>query len=102
MTEATQQEGVKTALTRDEQTAKLMPALRQMMPSIMGMGKLYHETYPADKTPREVVAAVTVAVPLNIFMVMAGVCTNLTAAIIEKEQSEMKAKVDIGSGDAHA
>lgn len=41
---------------------------RAMLPQLVELAELYHARYPADKTPAEVIDAVTVAVPLRFFM----------------------------------
>ena len=65
-----------------------MPMLRKYMPQITEIAILYNKTYPVASTPPEVVNAVTVSVPLRHFMLLSAVCTNLTAADIERELAE--------------
>lgn len=71
--------------TRQEQVDVLIPLMRRMLPQIVEVAQLYHTNYPVNKTLPEVVDAVTVAVPLRHFMVMASICTNLCVIAQEKE-----------------
>lgn len=57
-----------------EQEAKVMDALNRYHPSIVSIAGVYNGQFPADTTAPEVIDAVTVAVPLRVFMVMAAVC----------------------------
>ena len=82
--------GSKSGLTREQQIAILLPVMRKLMPGIIKVANAYDTTYPADKTPAEVFDAVTVAVPLRHFMVMAGICTNCVILDVQREQAATK------------
>lgn len=75
----------KQELTRQEQIDTLLPLMRRMLPQIVEVAELYHTNYPVNKTLPEVVDAVTVAVPLRHFMVMASIVTNLCVIAQEKK-----------------
>ena len=53
----------------------ILDALHGMHPQIVNVAGIYANAYPYDKTSHEVLDAVTVAVPLRMFMVMAAVAT---------------------------
>lgn len=101
-----------SGLTRDEQLAKLLPMLRNMMPSLIAVGTMYEKTYPTKTSLPEVLDAVTVAVPLRQYMVLVGYAATVVGAEIDKERAAAAAKVtettgtegkvDVGSGGAHA
>lgn len=52
-------------------------ALRSMHPQLVQVATMYNQAYPADKTAPEVLDAVTVAVPLRTFMVLAAIATQV-------------------------
>lgn len=60
-----------------EQEDNLLTELKRYQPSITRIANVYSDQYPPDTTPLEVVDAVTVPVPLRIFMVMAALCEQL-------------------------
>ena len=55
----------------------ILDALHGMHPQIANVAGIYATAYPHDKTSHEVLDAVTVAVPLRMFMVMAAVATQV-------------------------
>lgn len=71
-----------------EQLDKLKTMARHMLPHIVQIGQMYNEAYPHATTAPEVISAVTVAVPLREYMVLAGLATTLIAA---DETAEVKA-----------
>jgi hypothetical protein len=81
----TEQAQTKKESTRQEQIDTLLPLMRRMLPGIVEVAQLYHKNYPVMTTLPEVVDAVTVAVPLRHFMVMASIVTNLCVIAQEKE-----------------
>jgi hypothetical protein len=62
-----------------EQEEKVFTALKHYHPSIVSIAGVYNDQFPAATTPPAVVDAVTVAVPLRVFMVMAATCTKVLA-----------------------
>lgn len=83
---ATTEQPDQPKLTREEQNAKLMPALRKSVQDLMEVGVMYQKAYPVGTTPSEVVNAVTVAVPLRHFMVLLGFASNIVAGVMETEK----------------
>jgi len=79
-------QGAASGLTREEQNKLVMPMLRKYAPQIVEVAKLYNDNYPISTTPPAVIDAVTVALPLRHFMVMAAMCINLVAAEIAAEK----------------
>jgi hypothetical protein len=73
-------------VNREEQNRALLPEMRRLLPPILKVGTIYQQAYPFDKTPAAVVDAVTVAVPLRSFMLMAGLVTNL--CLMEEERAK--------------
>lgn len=57
------------------QQPSVLEALRSMHPRIVEVATMYAAAYPHEKTLPEVLDAVTVAVPLRVYMVMAAVAT---------------------------
>lgn len=55
----------------------ILNTLRGMHPRIVEVATMYTTAYPHDKTPPEVIDAVTVAVPLRAYMVMAAAATQV-------------------------
>ena len=91
-TEQVQAEGQATKQTRQEQIDTLIPLMRRMLPQIVEIAQLYHTNYPVNKTSAEVVDAVTVALPLRHFMVMASIATNLCVIAQEKEAAQKEVR----------
>ena len=75
-------------MTPEEQLAILKPQLLKVAPKIVAIGQMYQSAYPLDKTDAKVLDAVTVAVPLRIFMVMAA---SVTALITDDARAEAEA-----------
>ncbi len=93
--QGTEKTGAKSGLTREQQIAKLMPAMRKFVPSIITVANSYHKAYPVDTTDPAVLDAVTVSLPYTHFMVMAGICTSLAMIEIDKEKKQaMKTEVN--------
>jgi hypothetical protein len=63
-------EGIKAQQT-------IRTALRSMHPHIVEVATMYNNTYPVASTLPEVVDAVTVAIPLRTFMVLAAIATQV-------------------------
>ncbi|MHB1097969.1 MAG: hypothetical protein ACYCZR_00310 [Burkholderiales bacterium] len=59
------------------QQPSILNALRSMHPQIVQVATMYSTEYPHEKTLPEVLDAVTVAVPLRTYMVMAAVATQV-------------------------
>lgn len=59
------------------QQPNIIDALRGMHPQIVQVATMYTTAYPHEKTLPEVLDAVTVAVPLRTFMVLAAVATQV-------------------------
>lgn len=57
------------------QQPNIIEALRGMHPQIVQVATMYTTAYPHERTLPEVLDAVTVAVPLRTFMVLAAVAT---------------------------
>lgn len=83
MTEEAKQETPKQ--TPAEQIERLLPLARSQVSHVVGAARAYNAAYPVDSTPAEVVDAVTVAVPLCIYMVMAAIMIN-TLAIHKRDE----------------
>lgn len=72
--------------TREQQIESVLPRALKMAPSVVALAKAYNDAYPPDKTPVEVLNAVTVPVPLTVFMVMASLMINLLAIRQERQK----------------
>lgn len=58
-----------------EQQRSIREALRNSMPKMLEVGKLYADAYPPANTPPAVLDAVTVAVPLRFYMTVMAFLT---------------------------
>jgi hypothetical protein len=63
-----------------DESVDLKPALLRLYPQIVEVAKAYAEAYPPDSTAAEIVNAVTVAVPLRTFMVLAALAGQVLAS----------------------
>lgn len=66
----------------------IFSALRAMHPQILEVATMYTAAYPHEKTAPEVLDAVTVAVPLRTYMVMAAIATQVLHAEDTKVSSK--------------
>lgn len=77
-------------MTPEQQLAILKPQLLKVAPKIVAIGQMYNNAYPLDKTDAKVLDAVTVAVPLRIFLVMAA---STMALITDDARAEAEALI---------
>lgn len=83
--------------SREETLALLRKQVRKDMTNLTEVAKAYHQVYPIATTLPEVVDAVTVALPLRTFMVLAAIATTLVAIDMEKEAAEAIATASAGA-----
>ena len=62
-----------------EHEEKIIATMQHYYPAVVEIAGMYNNQYPAASTPGEVIDAVTVAVPLRLFMVMSAVCGKVIA-----------------------
>lgn len=71
-------------ISYEEQIAERLPAMAQMLPTILEVAKVYQDAFPAATTPDEVQSAVTVPLPLKAFLVMTSLSALL--CLIERDR----------------